>query len=280
VQLSREYSQIRVLHEPEWWSLIRWIVVHFLGDTTTTLGSHAAAKWETAWRTHSNIPRTMILACRSVTTEWKSWHKNAEFSATQCHHHRGVRVSVGEQQTIIGPASLCYTRPRMQYSISSANYIPLSFRFSSKPWPVRPSLWMWNHPTPSTTWRPRSKTRKESLQISNVLSLLESNWKTDELCRTTIFKKNPLFTWFWDCVEESTTLPSLSSQGDTTAKRLSAVSVTHVFHHVLRTAVRRNAATHPNFAQRRSLNKLICVCLSGMCDMLLWSVWEENLYCN
>merc|ERR1712243_21020 len=39
------------------------------------------------------------------------------------------------------------------------------------------------------------KIRKAFLQISNVLFLLENNWKMDELFLTTIFRRNLLFTW-------------------------------------------------------------------------------------
>ena len=44
----------------------------------------------------------------------------------------------------------------------------------------------------------RSKTRKEFHQISNDLSLLESNWKMAELSLTTTSRRNRLFTWFFD----------------------------------------------------------------------------------
>merc|ERR1712126_684441 len=39
------------------------------------------------------------------------------------------------------------------------------------------------------------KIRKAFLQISNVLFLLENNWKMDEHFLTTIFRRNLLFTW-------------------------------------------------------------------------------------
>merc|ERR1711998_346955 len=46
--------------------------------------------------------------------------------------------------------------------------------------------------------RPRSKTRKVSLQISKDLSSLESNLKMVELFPTTTSKRSPLFTWSSD----------------------------------------------------------------------------------
>ena len=42
--------------------------------------------------------------------------------------------------------------------------------------------------------KPRSKTKKESLQINKDLSLLVNNLKMEELLLTITSKKNPLFT--------------------------------------------------------------------------------------
>ena len=49
--------------------------------------------------------------------------------------------------------------------------------------------------------RLRSKTKKESHQISRDLSLLESNLKMEELSQITTSKKNQLFTWSLDLEE-------------------------------------------------------------------------------
>merc|ERR1712064_232679 len=57
-----------------------------------------------------------------------------------------------------------------------------------KPSPSRLSL-----PTPLKMSRLRSKTRKEFPQISNVLSLLENNWKMVALSQTTTSKRSQHF---------------------------------------------------------------------------------------
>merc|ERR1711998_69106 len=69
---------------------------------------------------------------------------------------------------------------------------------SSSPSLVRPSHSMLSQLTPLRTSRPRSKTRKVSLQISKDLSSLESNLKMVELFPTTTSKRSPLFTWSSD----------------------------------------------------------------------------------
>merc|ERR1712166_523427 len=71
-------------------------------------------------------------------------------------------------------------------------------RSSSRPLPVRPSLLMLSQQTPSRTSRPRSKTRKVSLQISKDSSSLESNSRMEELFQTTTSKRSPLSTWSSD----------------------------------------------------------------------------------
>jgi len=52
--------------------------------------------------------------------------------------------------------------------------------------------------TPLRTWRPRSKTRRVSPQISSVLSSLESSSKMVALFLTITSKKSQLFTWSSD----------------------------------------------------------------------------------
>merc|ERR1711865_1362772 len=64
---------------------------------------------------------------------------------------------------------------------------------SSRPSLVKPSPLMLSQQTPSRTSKPRSKIRKESLQISKDSSSLESNLKTEEPSPTTTSKRSPLF---------------------------------------------------------------------------------------
>merc|ERR1712007_307907 len=66
---------------------------------------------------------------------------------------------------------------------------------SSRPLLERPSPSMSSQLIPSKTSRPRSKTRKVSLQISRDLSSLVSNSRTAELSPTTTSKRSPLSTW-------------------------------------------------------------------------------------
>merc|ERR1712022_28715 len=77
---------------------------------------------------------------------------------------------------------------------------------SSRPSLVRPSLSMLSQLTPLRTSRPRSKTRKVSLQISKDLSSLESNLKMVELFPTTTSKRSPPFTWSSDLEVECKSL--------------------------------------------------------------------------
>merc|ERR1739841_319872 len=65
--------------------------------------------------------------------------------------------------------------------------------------------------TPSRTSRPRSKTRKVSLQISKDSSSLESNSRMEELFQTTTSKKSQPSTWSSDLevVCKSSSRPSL-----------------------------------------------------------------------
>merc|ERR1711943_39014 len=65
-------------------------------------------------------------------------------------------------------------------------------KFSSRPSLVRPSPLMSSQPTPSRTSRPRSKTRKASLQISKDSSSLVSNLRMEEPSPTTTSKRSPL----------------------------------------------------------------------------------------
>ena len=57
---------------------------------------------------------------------------------------------------------------------------------------------MLNQLTPLKMSRPKSKIKKEFLQINKDLSSLESNLRMEELFLTTISKKNLLSTWSSD----------------------------------------------------------------------------------
>merc|ERR1712038_641536 len=74
-------------------------------------------------------------------------------------------------------------------------------RFSSRHSRVKPSLSMSSHQTPSTTSRPRFRIKRVFLQISSVLSLLESNWRMGVPFPTTTSRRNLLFTWYFVFVE-------------------------------------------------------------------------------
>merc|ERR1712028_64237 len=69
---------------------------------------------------------------------------------------------------------------------------------SSRPSLVKPSPLMLSQQTPSRTSKPRSKIRKESLQISKDSSSPESNLKTEEPSPTTTSKRSPLSIWSSD----------------------------------------------------------------------------------
>merc|ERR1712139_235314 len=93
--------------------------------------------------------------------------------------------------------SLTTTSKRSPLSISSSDS-EVECKSSSRPSLVRPSPLMLSQLTPSRTSRPRSKTKKVSLQISKDLSSLESNLRMVELFQTTTSKRSPPFTWSSD----------------------------------------------------------------------------------
>merc|ERR1711906_54713 len=66
---------------------------------------------------------------------------------------------------------------------------------SSRPLPVRPSPSTLSQLTPLRTSKPRSKTRKVSLQISRDSSSLESNSRTAEPSLITTSKRSPPSIW-------------------------------------------------------------------------------------
>merc|ERR1711935_1269136 len=88
--------------------------------------------------------------------------------------------------------SLTTTSKRSQPSILSLD-LEVVCKFSSRLSPVRPSPLMSSQQTPLRTSKQRSKTRKESLQISKDLSSLVSNLKMEELSLAITSKRNPLF---------------------------------------------------------------------------------------
>merc|ERR1711907_727899 len=89
--------------------------------------------------------------------------------------------------------------------------LQLKCKSSLRPLPERPSLLMLSQLTPSRTSRPRSKTRKVSLQTNRYSSSLVSNSRTAELSLTTTSKRSPPSTWFSDSEEvcKSSSRPSL-----------------------------------------------------------------------
>merc|ERR1719478_108058 len=112
------------------------------------------------------------------------------------------------------------TSKRSPLSISSSDS-EVVCKSSSRPSLVRPSPSMLSQLTPSKTSRPRSKTRKVSLQISKDSSSLESNSRMEEPSLTTTSKRSPLSISSSDleevCKSSSRPLlerpsPSMSSQ--------------------------------------------------------------------
>merc|ERR1712086_1060836 len=71
-------------------------------------------------------------------------------------------------------------------------------KFSSRLSLVRPLPLTLSQQTPSRMLKPRSKIRKEALQISKDSSSLESNLKMEELSPTITSKRNPHFISFLD----------------------------------------------------------------------------------
>merc|ERR1712166_1466221 len=102
------------------------------------------------------------------------------------------------------------TSKRSQPSISSSD-LEVECKFSSRPSLERPLPSTLSQQIPSRTSRLRSKTRKESLQISKDSSSPESNLKTAELSLTTTSKRSLLSILFSDLEEEcrSSSRPSL-----------------------------------------------------------------------
>merc|ERR1711935_554571 len=96
---------------------------------------------------------------------------------------------------------LTTTSKRSPHFISSSD-LEVVCKSSSRLSPVRPSLSMSSQQTPSRMSRLRSKTRKESHQISKDSSSLESNSKTAELSLTTTSRRNLPSIWSSDLEEE------------------------------------------------------------------------------
>merc|ERR1712028_54958 len=89
------------------------------------------------------------------------------------------------------------TSKRSPLSIWSSD-LEVVCKSSSRPSLVKPSPLMSSQQTPSRTSKPRSKIRKESLQISKDSSSPESNLKTEEPSPTTTSKRSPLSIWSSD----------------------------------------------------------------------------------
>merc|ERR1712070_934128 len=87
--------------------------------------------------------------------------------------------------------SLTTTSRRSPPSISCSDS-EVVCRSSSRPSLERPSPLMSSQLTPSRTLRPRSKTKKVSLQTSKDSSSLESNLRMEELSPITTSKRSPL----------------------------------------------------------------------------------------
>merc|ERR1711865_1282119 len=122
---------------------------------------------------------------------------------------------------------LTTTSKRSPHFISSSD-LEVVCKSLSRLSPVRPSPSMSSQQTPSRTSRPRSKTRKESHQISKDLSSLESNLRMAEPPPTTTFKKNLPSTWSSDlevvCKSSSRlslVRPSLSMSSQQTPSKMS-----------------------------------------------------------
>merc|ERR1711937_774254 len=98
--------------------------------------------------------------------------------------------------------SLTTTSKRSPLSISFSDLEEVC-RSSSRLSLVRPSLLMSSQLTPSRTSRLRSKTRRESHQISKDLSSLVSNSRTAEPFLTTTSRRSPPSTWCSDSEVET-----------------------------------------------------------------------------
>merc|ERR1712070_1027001 len=113
------------------------------------------------------------------------------------------------------------TSKRSLPSISSSDS-EVVCKSSSRPSLVKPSPLMLSQLTPSRTSRPRSKTRKVSLQISKGSSSLESNSRMEELSPTTTSKRSPLSISSSDSevVCKSSLRPSLVRPSPSTSSQL------------------------------------------------------------
>ncbi|XBJ03767.1 hypothetical protein VPH35_022836 [Triticum aestivum] len=73
-------------------------------------------------------------------------------------------------------------------------------RSSSRPSPARPSRLRWSLLTPSTTSRPRSRTRRAFPRTSSALSSQASSWRMAAPSRTTTSRRSPPSTLSCVCV--------------------------------------------------------------------------------
>merc|ERR1711881_290361 len=142
-------------------------------------------------------------------------------SKTKKESHQISKDSFSQENNLkMEELSQTTTSKRNPLFISSSD-LEVVCKSSSRLSLVRPSPLMSNQQTPSRTSKLRSKTKKESLQISKDLSSLENSLKMAEPSPTTTSKKSQLFISYSDLEEvckSSSRLslvrpsPSMSSQ--------------------------------------------------------------------
>merc|ERR1719347_418847 len=94
-----------------------------------------------------------------------------------------------------GPSPTTTSRRSPPFTWSSVSEVVC--RSLSRPSLVKPLLWRLNHLTPLRMSRPRFKTKKVSLLISSVSSLLASNLRMEGPSLITTSKRSPPFTGFY-----------------------------------------------------------------------------------
>merc|ERR1712227_1199394 len=116
-------------------------------------------------------------------------------SKTRRESHQTSKDSSSlESNSRMAEPSLTITSKRSPLSIWFSD-LEVVCKSSSRPSLVRPSPSMLSQLIPSRTSRPRSKTRKVSLQISRDSSSLESSSRTAEPSQTTTSKRSLPSTW-------------------------------------------------------------------------------------
>ncbi|XBH77184.1 hypothetical protein VPH35_103695 [Triticum aestivum] len=92
-------------------------------------------------------------------------------------------------------APLLTTTSRRSPPCTLSSALGEACRSSSRPSPARPSHLRWNPPTPLTTSRPRSRTRRAFLRTSSASSLPASSWRMAALLLITTSRRSPPYTW-------------------------------------------------------------------------------------